>query len=75
MSNARYRMELRNQIIALLVEAGIYPADFRDIEADDRLLQMWRGMPRDMYNLMWHVVGVTTVVMRLRRTVARYRCG
>ena len=72
LSDARYRMELGDKIIALIVEAGIKPANFRDIEADDRLLRMWRGMPRDMYSLMWHVVGVTTTFTRLTRTVARY---
>ena len=65
-------MELGDQLIALLVEAVICPADFTDIEADDRLLQMWRGMSRDMYSLMWHVVGVTTTFTQLTRTVARY---
>ena len=39
------------------------------------LLQMWRGMPRDMYSLMRHVVGVTKTVTQLRRNVAPYRCG
>ena len=52
-------MELGGQLIALIVEAGIRPAHYRDIEADDRLLWMWRGMPHDMYSLMRHVVGVT----------------
>ena len=45
MSDARYKMELGDQLIALLVEASIRPTDFTNIEADDRLLQMWRGMP------------------------------
>ena len=60
MSDARYRMELGDQLISFLVEAGIHPIDFRDIEADDRLLQMWRGMSRDIYSLMRHVIGLTT---------------
>ena len=60
LSDARYRMELGDQLIALIVEAGIKPAHYRDIEADDRLLWKWRGMPCDMYSLMWHVVAVTT---------------
>ena len=30
-------------------------------------------MPRDMYGLMRHVVGATTVVTRLRRIVRSYR--
>ena len=47
--------------------------DLDDIKVDDRLLQMWRGMPRDMYSLMRHVVGVTTTFMRLTRTVTRYK--
>ena len=38
MSDARYMMELGNQLITLFVEAGICLADFIDIEADDRLL-------------------------------------
>ena len=58
LSDARYRMELGDQLISLIVEVGIRPADFKDIEAKDRLSQMWKDMPRDMYNLMWHVVGV-----------------
>ena len=56
----RYRMELGNQLSALIVEAGIRPAHYRDIQADDRLLRMSRGMSRDMYSLMRHVVGATT---------------
>ena len=73
MSDARYRMELGDQLNAFLVEAGIFPIYFTDIEADDRLLQMWRGMSRDMYSLMRHVVGVTTSFMQLTRTVACYK--
>ena len=34
----RYRMELGNQISALIIEAGISPAHYRDIQVDDRLL-------------------------------------
>ena len=64
-----------DQLSALIVEAGIRPAHYIDIEADYRLLQMWRGMLRDMYSLMRHVVGATKAVTRLRRTVARYRRG
>ena len=59
----RYMMELGNQLCALIVDAGIRSTHYRDIQADARLLQMWRGMPRDMYNLMRHVVGAMTVVM------------
>ena len=29
-------------------------------------------MPRDMYSLMWYVIGVTTVFTRVTRTVACY---
>ena len=72
LSDARYMMELGDQLIALIVEACIRPAHYRDIEVNDRLLQMWRGMSRDMYSLMWHVVGVTTAFTRLTRIVARY---
>ena len=57
--DARYRMELGDQLSALIVEASIRPAHYRDIEADDRLLQMWRGMLHDMYSLMQYVIGVT----------------
>ena len=32
-------------------------------------------MLRDMYNLMRHVLGATTLVTRLRRALAHYRCG
>ena len=61
--DTRYRMELGNQLSALIFEVGIKPAHYKDIQVDDRLLQMWRGMSRDMYGLMWHVVGATTTVM------------
>ena len=61
--DARYRMELGDQLSALIIEAGIRPAHYRDIQGDDRLLHMWRGLPRDMYSLMRHVVGVMTTVM------------
>ena len=60
--NIRYRMELRDQLSALIVEAGIRPAHYRDIQADDRLIRMWRGMLHDMYSLMRHVVGATIAV-------------
>ena len=36
---------------------------------------MWRGISRDMYSLMRHVVGATTTVTWLRRIVAHYRHG
>ena len=45
-------MELDDQITAFIVEAGIMPVHMRDIHADGRLLQMWRGMSCDMYRLM-----------------------
>ena len=38
--DTRYRMELGDQFSALIVEAGIRPAYYRDIQADDRLLWM-----------------------------------
>ena len=65
-------MELADQLIALFVEAGIFLTDFIDIEVDDRLLQMWRGMLCDIYNLMRHVVGFMTAFTQLMRTVACY---
>ena len=58
LGDTRYRMELGDQLIALIVETDIRPTHYRDIYADDRLLQMWRGMPRDMYSLIRHIVGV-----------------
>ena len=69
----RYRMELGNQLCGLISKAGIRPAHYREIQGDDRLLRMWRGMPRDMYGLMLHVVGAMTAVTRLRRIVCSYR--
>ena len=63
----RYRMELGDQLTALIVEAGIRLANMRDIQADGRLLHMWRGMR--------HVVGATTLVTWLRRIVACYTQG
>ena len=47
----------------------------RDIQADGRLVHMWRGMLRDVDNLMHHVVGATTLVTRLRRALRHYRHG
>ena len=73
LNDARYRMKLGDQLSALIVEVGIRPAHYRDIQANDRLLQMWRGMLHDMYSLIWHVIGATTVVTQLRRTIARYK--
>ena len=75
LSDARYRMELGDQLIALIVEASIRPANMRDIQADGRLLHMWRGMLCDMYSLMRHVIGAKTLVTQLRRTIACYRRG
>ena len=69
----RYRMELGNQLCALIVDAGIRPAHYRDIQADDSLLWMWRGTPHDMYGLIRHVVGDMKSVTRLRRTIHSYR--
>ena len=46
--DTRYRMELGNQLSALIVEASISPTHYKDIQVDDRQLQMWRGMPHDM---------------------------
>ena len=73
--DSRFRLELGDQLCAFFVEVGVRPATMRDIRADGRLVHMWRGMPRDMYNLMRHVVGATTLVTQLRRTVASYRRG
>ena len=41
--DVRYWMKLGDQLNALIVEAGIRPTHYKDIEADYRLLQMWRG--------------------------------
>ena len=68
-------MELGNQLNTFIVEVGIRSTHYRDIQANNSLLWMWRGMSRDMYNLMWHVVGAMTTVTQLRRIVARYRHG
>ena len=69
----RYRMELGSQLCGLISNAGIRPAHYREIQGDNRLIQMWRGMLRDMYSLMRHVVEATTTVTRLRRTVRSYK--
>ena len=66
-------MELGSQLCGLISYAGIRPAHYREIQGDDKLLQMLRGMPHDMYGLMRHVVGATTVVTRLRRIFHSYR--
>ena len=71
----RLRMELGDQLCALILEARLMPTTMRDIHANSRLVHMWRGMSRDMYSLMWHVVGSMTLVTQLRRYVARYRHG
>ena len=71
--DSRYRMELGDQLSALIFEAGIRPTHYKDIQADDRLLQMWRGMSRDMYCLMRHLVGDMTAVTQLTRNLAHYR--
>ena len=36
----RYRMELANQLCALIVDVGIMPAHYIDIQGNDRLLWM-----------------------------------
>ena len=73
--DSRLRMELGDKICALFVEAGVRPTTMRDIQADGRLVHIWRGMLCDMYSLMRHVIGATTLVTRLRRVLARYRHG
>ena len=60
--DTRYRMELADQFNALIVKESIRPTHYRDIQANDRLIWIWRGMPRNMYILVRHVVGVTTAV-------------
>ena len=70
-----YRMELGNQLCGLISDVGIRPAHYREIQGDDILLRMWRGMPRDMYSLMRHVVGATKTITRMRRIVRSYRCS
>ena len=70
-----YRMELGDQLTALIIEAGIKTTHMRDIQVDGRLLHMWRGVSRDMYNPMRHVIGAMTLVTWLRMTLARYRRG
>ena len=67
--DSRLRMELDNELCALFVEAGVRPATMRDIQGDGRLVHMWRGMPRDMFTLMWHVVGATNLVTWLRKAL------
>ena len=69
------RMELGEQLYALIIEAGFRPATMRDIQANGRLVHIWICMMCDMYNLMRHVVGAMNLVTRLRRIVARYRHG
>ena len=66
-------MESGNQLCGLILDVSIRPAHYREIQGDDRLLWMWRGMPHDMYGLMRHVVGVMTTVTRLRRIFRSYR--
>ena len=73
--DSRLRMELGDQLCALMVEAGVRLATMRDIQADGRLLHIWRSMLCDMYSLMQHVVGATTLVICLRRALSRYRHG
>ena len=73
--DSRFRLELGDQLYALIVEEGVMLATMRDIQANVRLLNMWRGMSCDMYKLMRHVVGAMTLVTRLRRTIAHYRRG
>ena len=68
----RGRPETR-YLCGLILDAGIRPAHFREIQGDDRLIRMWRGMSHDMYSLMRHVVGATTGVTRLRRLFRTYR--
>ena len=67
--DTRFRMELGNQLCRLLVEEGVRPTTIREIKADDRLATIWRGMPHDMLTQMYHVVGATSLVARLRRVV------
>ena len=41
----KYRMELGRKLCGLISDAGIRPVHYREIHGDDRLLQIWRGMP------------------------------
>ena len=67
--DSKLRMELGDQLCAFFFEVGVRPATMRDIQADDRLVQMWRGMSGDMYTVMRHVVGATSLVTLLRRAL------
>ena len=42
--DSRLRMELGDQLCALIFEGGVRPATMRDIQADGRLVYMWRDM-------------------------------
>ena len=69
----KYRMELGSQLCGFISDASIRPAHYKDIQGDDRLIQIWRGMLRDMYSLMQHVVGAMKNVTRLGRIAHNYR--
>ena len=69
----RLRMELGDQLCAFFVEPGVRSITMRDTQENCRLVHMWRGMPRDMYSLMRHVVRATTLFIQLRRALQRYR--
>ena len=69
----KYRMDLGSQLCGLISDAGIRPAHYKEIQGGERLLWMRRGMLRDMYGLMRHIVVATTAVTRLRRIFRSYR--
>ena len=60
--DSRLRMELGDQLCALFLEVGVRPTTMREIQVDARLVQMWRGMLRDMFTLMRNVIEATSLV-------------
>ena len=67
-SYTRFRLELGDQICALLVELGVHPVLMQDIKANPMLLDIWRDMSRDMVPLMCHIVRATRLIT-VRRVV------
>jgi hypothetical protein len=60
--DTRFRLELGDQISALLTKVGVFPALMRDIKAYPMLLELCMEMSHDLMHLMCHIIVVSRIL-------------
>jgi hypothetical protein len=64
--DTRFRLELGDQLCALLVEVGVHPVMMQDIREYPMLLDIWREISCDMMPLMHYIVRSTRILAERR---------